>query len=501
MDLRALQSDPANFRRKLKIDVNGTPQPLARVLDPWQEEDFQALDPAWMAASGVDIVPKYTRAYLERSRGSSKTSDLATQLSYILFASKRKVIGVAAAADADQARLLRDAIDTLCRLNPWLSSILKINNLEVVNTRTGSKLTCMPSDVGSSYGLLCDFIVLDELTHWTDRGEGLFTSLFSAAAKRPQCVFVIISNAGFGKGESWQWRIREQARTNPSWYFHRLKQTPSWISPALLAEQKKLLPALSYSRLWENKWTSGSGDAFESASIDRAITLPGPQPPEDGWVYIAGLDIGIKHDASALVIIGLHVGQTIEEEQEEVLSDRVATLIDLGLLDEPQAHVKTTIVPGTQKIKLCQVDVWSPKKQKVSLDAIEQTIADYDSVYHLHTVAFDPWQAEYLAERLRKQGINTMPVVFQASNLQAMARSMLDSFGNSQIELYDHPQLIADLRRLRVEERNYGYRLTSPRLAEGGHGDCATSLTLAVFASSQSKLVLQNRSLEFIICD
>jgi hypothetical protein len=41
---------------------------------------------------------------------------------WVLFASRRKLDGVACAADKDQAALILDAIDRLLRLNPWLST-------------------------------------------------------------------------------------------------------------------------------------------------------------------------------------------------------------------------------------------------------------------------------------------------------------------------------------------------------------------------------------------
>ena len=288
LNLQALQADPAQFRASLKIDADGKPVPLGSILDPWQANDFTSLDQAWHAVVGFENESQIKRAYLERPRGHSKTSDLAVMATYALFASRRKVIGYAAAADTDQAKLLRDSIEHLVRLNPWLSRILKITQAKVTNTHTGSSLTIISSDAPTSYGLLPDFVICDEITHW--KNEDLWHSLISSAAKRANCLLVVISNAGFG--ESWQWQVRETIRKDPSWLFRSLDgPQASWITKDRLEEQRRLLPDIAYERLWLNRWTKGVGDALSENDIHAALTLSGPLTcPEKGWVYFAGLD-------------------------------------------------------------------------------------------------------------------------------------------------------------------------------------------------------------------
>jgi len=75
----------------------------------------------------------------------------------VLFASRRQLRGYGAAADQDQARLLRDSIDGLVRLNPWRSQILRVDKLKIENDRTGSTLEILTSDAPTSYGLTPDF--------------------------------------------------------------------------------------------------------------------------------------------------------------------------------------------------------------------------------------------------------------------------------------------------------------------------------------------------------
>lgn len=69
---------------------------------------------------------------------------------WALLASQRQLLGLAAAADKDQAKLLRDAIDRLVKMNEWLAPIIKVDTYRVTNRLTGSELTILSSDVGSS---------------------------------------------------------------------------------------------------------------------------------------------------------------------------------------------------------------------------------------------------------------------------------------------------------------------------------------------------------------
>ena len=68
-----------------------------------------------------------------------------------------------------------------------------------------------------------------------------------------------------------------------------------------------------------------------------------------------------------------------------------------------------------------------------------------------------------------------------------MATAVLEAFSEANIELFDHPKLVADLRALRVVEKSYGIRLEPGQTASGTkHGDAATGLALALLAAARS---------------
>lgn len=460
MKLLDLQRAPAVFRSALLIDTDGGPQPLADALDDWQDADFRALDSGWQRAIvGSKQQAEYQRAWLERPRGHSKTLDLAVMAAWALFASRRRLSGIAAAGDQDQARLLRDAVGRLVYVNPWLAEIIEVQNYRVINPNTGSTLEIISSDAPTSYGLTPDFVVADEVTHWKKRD--LWDSLISSAAKRSTCMFVVIANAGLQ--DDWQWETREAVRTDPNWYFSRLDgPQATWITSDRLTEQERLLPSIAYRRLWLNEWTTGGGDAL-AQDIIRAAFVPDLKPhtrPVSGYEYVAGLDLGVSRDASAVCILGVR-----------------------------RSH------EGHGRIRLAFTRIWKPiKGQRVNLQEVEDTLFSLHRRFAFKQLNYDPWQAEHMASRLQAGGLGligsrraALPMVeitSSGSNLQAIASTLIQAFNDYRLELFDDPDLKRDLYRLRIEERSYGFRLTSPR-DEHGHGDMATAFGLAMLAASE----------------
>ncbi|MBX3436075.1 MAG: terminase [Planctomycetaceae bacterium] len=254
------------------------------------------------------------RAYIERPRGHSKTSDTALQIAWILLAAKRSVSGIAAAADRDQASLIHRAIQRVAEINSDLCTDLRFVEHAVRNTVTGSRLDVISSDVRSSWGALPDFVVCDELCHW-ERPD-LWYSLLSSAAKKPQCVLTVLTNAGVGRG--WQWDVREHAQQSPAWYFSSLDGPHApWITEDWLTEQKALLPPAVFERLWLNLWQHSDGEFVSLAEAEacRDETLAYQECGTAGRWYVASVDYAEKHDFT--------VGCVCHHEGGRIVVDRM----------------------------------------------------------------------------------------------------------------------------------------------------------------------------------
>lgn len=475
MDLLALQNSPEEFRRALVIDTDLGPRPLGECLDPWQRADFEAMDAGWKRCIGQPVEGEFKlRAWLERGRGHSKSSDAMTMATWALFASRKQLSGVVCAVDRDQAALDRDHVARFVSLNPWLSRVIDVQQWRIVNKHTGSALDILSSDAPSSYGLLIDFAVCDEISIWPKRD--LFDSILSAVAKKSTALLLCIGNAGFE--DSWAWGLRESVRIDAAWHFSRLEgPVASWITAANLDEQRRLLPGLAFDRLWLNRWSAAGGDALTREVIDRAFSplLRPHQVPEPGLTYVGGLDLGVSRDASAFCVLGVR-----------------------------RSHA------GHGTIELARLQLWRPTPgSKVDLSAVEAAIAATHSIFDLKSCSFDPWNAAMLASRLQAGGLSVfqrqlgklaqtsrVPMVEvpqTGANLQQQASVLVQLFNDGLVRLYEQPDLRRDLTKLRVEERTYGFRLVSPR-DEHGHGDAASAFSLACVSASTMAAKRQYRA-------
>jgi hypothetical protein len=481
--LRLYASDPASFRAALVIPSAHGPARFGDVMAPFQAVDFAALDSAFIALKDGRR-PEVGRFWLERTKGASKDSDLAVCLLWLLAFSPRSLTCQVGAADQDQADELRLACKAIVRLNPWIGGILEVQALAVVNHRTDSRCEIIPADVAGSHGSRPDLLILNELSHV--QKKEFAENLFDNAAKIPHGVAVIATNAGFRP--SWQWSWRQQALTSPRWYFSTYRDPAPWLDPAELSEAEKRNSPSRFARLWRGKWVSGGGDALDENDILAAVKADlGPMDgTEQGYVFYAGLDLGVKQDHAAFVVVGKHIGfvERGPEPEPVTLPPILAACADLGLMDSPSLPEPVyKFHPGSGRLRLAYCQSWAPRPGgQIDLTAVETSILETSKRIRLAAVCYDPFQAALMAQRLRRQYVRMEEITFTGANLDGMASAVLETFKAREIDLYDEPDLIADLGKLRIVEKSYGYRLDAPR-DESGHADRATGLALAVLGS------------------
>lgn len=449
--LNAIIRDRNNvlFRKHLKIDPadGGGIKYLEQSMDDWQREDFLQTDPGWQSICGQPVPGAKMRAYLERGRGHAKSFQAAVSAANALFTSTRPISGIVASGDRDQAKIVRDQMSKLVMINDHLR-VLDVQNFRAVNTETGSELQICSGDVATSWGHLIDFAILDELSVWPlGSGEELWTSLFSAVAKKQNAMLLIISNAGTDR-DSWQYAIRQAASEDPGWYFHSLQgPQASWISEKVLAEQQRLLPPTAYKRLWLNEWGDGEGDFLSREDVEASLVLAGPERTRDPHAtYVCGVDLSVRRDHTGVCVLKCD-------------------------------H-------ATRKLHLVDVRAWVPKNgQDVDLREVRQTVKVLNDRFHFALIYADPSQLELMKQDWRSDGISAVTIPFTGPNTTAMAMDLLAVFRDRRIFLYNDPELVKDLYRLEIRETNWGFKLFSARdPVTGSHSDRGVALALAVMA-------------------
>jgi hypothetical protein len=142
LTLELYRRSPDAFRADTIVDTNINRARLGDVMTPIQEQDFTARNATMLWLAGVPLFqkgkqpterqrPQVRRFYSQRSRGYSKTSDIALDLLWLLIFSNYRLDGQIAAEDFDQAALTLKQAAKIVDANPWMGNFLEIQKKAV----------------------------------------------------------------------------------------------------------------------------------------------------------------------------------------------------------------------------------------------------------------------------------------------------------------------------------------------------------------------------------
>jgi len=375
-------------------------RPLGDVIEPWQRDDFVALD-------------AHKHGYLERPRGHDKTGCAGTEAvcDLVLGPKGQRIYGCA--VDAEQGEILYEDVAQKFLRSPVLRGSAKIGKREIVVPATGSRFRILTSDAPSAYGLRPDRIILDELAEWQRRD--LWDALYTATGKRPNCRVLCISVAGWDKS-SIAWEVREIARTEKDWYFAARGACAGWISSEWREQQRRTLPPHVFARLHEARWVDGVGAFLTAEEVDAVFS---ELPESQGSAVAVGLDIGLSRDRTVAAVVR-----------------NVDGLIVIEYL------VTWAGRPG----------------RKVDLEDVEREVKVLADRFGA-PVYFDPYQGIHLAQRLQRQGVQMVEFPFTAENRRQLFTTLLDHVRTRRLRSHPHEELRRELLGLEVTQTAAGWRV------------------------------------------
>ncbi len=439
-DLERYILDRHAFRREQIILSNG--KRLGECEEPWQTEHiFAPLD----ARNGDGW--KYRLLYFELHRGAAKSAVLAAEALTIGILDEDTRCYLLA-GDKDQAAIMRDMLEGYIHRNSSLESSFRIFRDEIVVPATDTRIRVLSSDAPTTYGLgglsrrfraLCD-----ELWIWP--GRELWDAIFTAAPKSEDWRIIVASNAGFDT-ESVAWDVRELARkqADPRYYLYAPEGiVAGWISPEDVDTQRASLPPQVFQRLWENKWTEGSGSFITREQLDRNIDATWrPQlQGQNGHQYYVGLDLGLTRDRTARAVVHF------DREGDRVVLD------DLRIWQGTPAH-------------------------PVNIEEIEDDLVSCDTRFGRPSFHLDPWQLKGSIQRLQTS-LRINEFKFTSESVRQLSENLFGLLSKGQMRLYPDDDLERELLRLEAKQTAYGWRIDH---AAGGFSDRAMALGMAAMHS------------------
>jgi hypothetical protein len=432
------------FRREQIVLPNG--KHLGEVEESWQTEHvFGPLDAIDEAGA-----PLHRLIYLELPRGHAKTAVLAAEALTAAFLDGdiRVYFG---AGDQDQARIGLDMLTGFIKRNPALRSSFKVQRNEITVPATGASIRVLSSDAPSSYGLggLSKklLILADEL--WVWQGRDLWDALWTSSAKTKEWRVIVGSNAGFDT-TSVAWELREMCRQGIDERFYIYSPegvVASWISAKDLDTQRRSLPPEIYQRLWENKWTEGSGSLITREQLDLCVD-PTWQPQTSGRQFV-----------------------------------RYSVGVDLGLVRDRTARAVVHVEPGG-RVVLDDLRVWQgSRRQPVQIADIEEDLIEVSGRFNHPVVIVDPWQLQGSLQRLRGQ-ISIEEFRFTSESVRKLSENLLRLIRDAQLRLFPDTELERELLAMQMVQTTYGgYRMDH---RSGGFSDRVVALAMASLNTTES---------------
>lgn len=439
MSERAASGSFEGFLGQVVIDSRPEPRPFREIADPWQYDQARCYSQALENITGHRAGYKGPHSFWQgMPRGHDKTSAIARAACWMLAFSRRRLSGIVAAADGDQAALIVEAMTAVVELNWWLKSRVTVGAKKAAGP--GGSLKIITADAPSAFGATIDFFILDELTHWKKRD--LWEAIWSGRVKRPDSVALIITNAGVLK--SWQDEVRQAARQDDDWSVFEVPEFQKWSSWMRQADWDKLRNFLTKSlakRVLDNVWTDPAEDSgwLTRGEIQRCWddTIPlHTATKKRGFVYKAAIDYGPKKDRTALCVLHAEPGPDI------VVVDK---------LDVWQGSPEN-------RIKIADVERWI--EEMIDLFNVDLVFDEYQM-----EGTIQKWEGRRLVTRFEPRGGKANYELAECLRHLVANRKLRFNPGCGPLPTGGRVETFTDeLASLVIQATQYGYRIQHQRL-------------------------------------
>lgn len=425
------------------------------VLMPWQA--FVVANLYGFVERGT-TTRRFRQGIIYLPRGNGKTTSMAPLMLYGAFAEgEAGAEAYAAATTRDQAKLLWESAKMMAQESPEMRKSLGVQVAahSIYQPRSGSKCVAVSSDAKSLEGLSVSFACCDEIASHIN--SSVYDVLLTAMGKRRHPLLICISTAtgnNFGVGRTlWDYGVRvlqgdtDDARlfaliytidaTDDPWAESTwIKANPSWgisVQPdaiRAIMQQARNNPAQEAAAMTRhlNVW-QGADEALFSTRAWKACGDPSLRLEDfEGRDCDLGIDLANRVDLASVALVFT-----------DTVGDRsVYTVFSRNYLNEAAViDARNPSYAGWAKDRHL---ILTPGNE-TDFQAIEADVLDLCRRFQVMSVAYDPWNATQMSQRLSAEGINMVEMRQTVGVLSECTKEVQAAIQAGRIRHADDPVL------------------------------------------------------------
>jgi hypothetical protein len=377
---------------------------------------------------------------------------------------------VAVATNIAQARLLVRAARSVVERSPLLAGLVDNVTEDEIAFANGTALSAFPCSSRGGRGWPISTLIMDEAAHFVSDTDGyqtaerVYEALAPSVAQFGNAGRIIVSSTPYGElglfSDLFQRASSGELKEGTAQRGTTAEMNPTIDAEFLAQEEERDPDGFRGECLAE---FVGSGAAFfDPDNIAAAMTLPGELRPDDAVDWIAGLDPGFAQDPFALCLVGR-----------------------ASLGRDPA---------GGRRLLVGLVRSWRPPRRKAASleegreieDAVLAEVAQVIRLFNARAVT-DQYKSAGVVHRLRRYGLGVHAEPMTAPTKDAAFGFVRGRINDGSIELYEHSELLRELRAIRTRYAAGRSSVVMPRIGRG-HCDHAQALAIACLAHDRSGL-------------
>lgn len=406
---------------------------------------------------------RFTEGVFSAPKKSGKTCLAAMAAIYVatvLAGSNGEIYCLANDLEQSQSRVWA-AIVQILEASPALKNSVRVVANKITFRATGTTITALPNDYRGFAGANPTLNIYDELAYYaSENSRRLFEEGIPSPARKIS-FRLSVSTAGFESEPSPLRDLYDRAMQSGvevgrdtrvhenllAYWTHDCKAL--WQSQSWIDEMQRTLRAAQFARLIRNEWTASEGTFVELSAWDACVDPEARPVISDRKLAVwCGLDLGLRHDATALVVVARE---------------------------------------GTERLRLIDHKIFIPTKgETLDIEATAETaIRELKSRFNVQGIAYDPWQGVDLSQRLGRAGVNMIKVDQNLPNLTMMAGTLLDLIKRRQIVLYPADDLRQAVAKTIAIESSRGWRLGKAKQSD--RVDPIIALAMAAMVATKAE--------------